>query len=175
MPTFLHQGVIVKTHRRHWQPGLLGLAMLVLLGAWLSAPVPALLVEEAATGRTLARLPLGDGPVLLRYRHSLYDAPAEEEFAVEGDELVLRRVRSPSLAVLEYYARPEPPRAVDGGYAIDGLNDRHRALPVLAGPIGARTLAHGGRAITLHELAAAGGQVHVRVGQAPRIASVKGW
>jgi hypothetical protein len=151
-------------------PSLIALGLLlVAVGAWLLAPAPALLVEEAATGRTLARLPLGDGPVLLHYRHSLYDAPAEEEFAVEGGDLVLRRVRSPSLAVLEYYARPEPPRALDGGYIIDGLSDRHRALPVLAGPIGGRTLEHGGRAILLPDQAAAGGRVRVRVGQAPRI------
>ena len=85
---------------------LLLLAPCSLLIAFLEVPVPALVVEEGRTGRVLARLELADAPVILRYRHSLYDAPTAEEFAVEGEELVLRRLSSERLAAMG--GRPRP-------------------------------------------------------------------
>lgn len=145
-----------------------GSLLIVLLVAFLMAPVPALLVEETHTGRTLARLELTSGPVLLRYRHSLYDALTAEEFSVEDGELVLRRLSSERLAALEYYARAERPAPAPDGYAIEGLSERHGALPLLVGPVGQRTLLHGGRSVALWRLPAVGGQVRVRVGQATR-------
>ena len=134
----------------------------------LLAPVPALVVEEGGSGRALARVALTDAPVIVRYRHSLYDALTAEEFVVEGETLVLRRLSSERLAALEYYARAEPPAAAPEGYAIEGLAERHAVLPLLVGPVGQRTLVHGAQVVPLWALPAEGGRVRLRVGQAPR-------
>jgi hypothetical protein len=148
--------------------GLLLALAAALLGALLAAPAPALIVAEPVTGRTLVCLPVRPAPVVLRYRHSLYDALTTEEFAVEGERLVLRRLSSERLAALEYYGRAEPPVPVSEGYAISGLAEPHQALPLLVGPVGERTLVYGPTVVPLWRLAAAGGQVEVRIGQAPR-------
>ena len=161
---------------RRWLAAVGGFVGLALLGGGLLAPTPALLVEGVAGGRVLARLPIVDAPVTLRYRHSLYDAPAEEEFEIVGGALALRRLRSPRLAVLDYYARPEPIRASGDQYQIDididDPSERRSEVRLLVSPIGQRTLAHGGRTVALHELPTTDtdGRVRVRIGSMPAIA-----
>jgi hypothetical protein len=44
-----------------------------------------------------------DGRFELSYRHSVYEAPAVERFRAAGEGFVLESVRSPNVAVLDYY------------------------------------------------------------------------
>ena len=84
---------------------------LVLAGATLAAtaaaalrPVTVLEIENAARGRTF-RVALRPGESFsVTSRHSIYDRPVTEEFAVEGGGAVqLLAVSSPSAAVREYF------------------------------------------------------------------------
>jgi hypothetical protein len=99
----------------------------------------------------------------LRYVHSIYRQPATEEFAVRRDGLYLVRLASPSTAVLEYYARPEPvaPVAPAGsGFEIRlARPERFPGLSVLASEVGERTVVYAGRELPLHRLAGPGHRV----------------
>jgi hypothetical protein len=78
---------------------------LVALGAAALAlrPVTAIEVENAERGRAV-RLAVDRDAFAVTARHSMYDAPVTEEFAVEGDgRIVLQAVSSPSAAVREYF------------------------------------------------------------------------
>ena len=133
-------------------------------GAWFPTPqsrpaqTPALRVVDETSGETLAHLPLapesgrelgqgaeagleGGAPLQLRYRHSVYGQPAVEEFAVTPAGLRLVRLASPSVAVLEYYARPEPIRPAPEGYEIRVLSGPPvPRLTLLASETGQRTV-----------------------------------
>jgi hypothetical protein len=66
-------------------------------------PATVLEIENAERGRTF-RTALGPGEAFeVVTRHSLYDQPVTEEFAVEDGLVVLRAVSSPSAAVREYF------------------------------------------------------------------------
>jgi hypothetical protein len=66
-------------------------------------PVAGLEIANAARGAALT-LPVGAGLFAVTSRHSMYDAPVTEEFAVRGDgRIVLEAVSSPSAAVREYF------------------------------------------------------------------------
>jgi Domain of unknown function (DUF1850) len=165
-------------------------------GAWLPdvedhpAQTAALRVVDETSGETLAHLPLdlgtapgmapgtdtedeggagGEGGALLqlRYRHSVYGQPAVEEFAVTLAGLRLSRLVSPSVAVLEYYARPEPIRPAPEGYEIRVLSDPPvPRLGLLASETGQRTVLIGGRELPLAALAGEGHRVSLAVTQA---------
>jgi hypothetical protein len=161
--------------------GLLASGVFLVLGASALWPVPAVRVFDAASQRTLARLPADEGaPLRLSYQHSIYRQPGIEEFAVRDGALRLVRLASPSMAVLEYYARPEPIVAGADGYevrvaACEGAAPCARpasqpTLTVLVSGLGQRTLSHAGRRVPLHELAADGSRVTIQVGLAPRLA-----
>ncbi len=162
-------------------------------GAWLPAPqsrpaqTPALRVVDETSGETLAHLPLAPGsgpgpelgqgaeagleggaPLQLRYRHSVYGQPAVEEFAVTPAGLRLVRLASPSVAVLEYYARPEPIRPAPEGYEIRVLSGPPvPRLTLLASETGQRTVLFGGRELALATLAGDGHRVSLAVTGAP--------
>jgi hypothetical protein len=71
------------------------------------APATALVVENGARGRTF-RAPLAPGErFAVVSHHSMYDQPVVEEFAVEGERIVLEAVSSPSAAVREYFGIEE--------------------------------------------------------------------
>ena len=159
---------------------LLGLALLLAGAAWAIWPQPTLQVVDATTRVTLARLPLQDqAPLRLTYVHSIYRQPGVEEFAVAADGLALARLASPSEAVLEYYARPEPITPASEGYEVriqpcrnPGACAQQAAQPtlsVLVSALGRRTLSYAGRELPLYELAADGGHVTLQVGWAPRL------
>jgi Domain of unknown function (DUF1850) len=145
---------------------LAGLALLA--AATPPAPPPAgapagtaVAVADETGGRPLALLPVdGDAPLQLRYVHSVYRRPATEEFAVRPDGLYLVRLASPSAAVLEYYARPEPVTATGDGFEIRlARPERFPGLSVLASEAGERTVVYAGRELPLHRLAGPGHRV----------------
>ncbi len=170
----------------HWaiaRPRLIALALVLVLAAasWALWPVPTLRLEHRTTGRVLALLPVEQGAFLrLSYVHSVYDRPGVEEFVVESGGLRLVRLTSPSAAVLEYYARPEPIVRDGEGYAIHVVACARgtacdppaplRRLSLLASIEGRRTLTYGGRELPLYQLAAPDGRIVLTVESAPRMA-----
>ncbi len=85
--------------RRAW----LGGAAAAVLAAAALRPVAALEIANTSRGRTF-RLPVGAGEVFsVTWRHSMYDQPVTEAYAVRADgRLELRAVSSPSAAAREY-------------------------------------------------------------------------
>ena len=82
------------------------------------------------------------------------------------------RLRSPSVSVLEYYARPEPIRPDGAEHVIHVASERHTSLPVLVSALGQRTVHYDGRRWPLHELAADGDRVRLTVERSPRICTL---
>ena len=150
--------------------GVLLAALGVILTTWALWPVRLVQVEDAR-GLPLARLPVADDALLqLSYVHSIHRQPAVEEFAVRADGLELVRLASPSVAVLEYYARPEPIVPDGEAHVIRPAPERHAPLAVRVGTVGQRTLRYAGQILPLHGLAADGERVTVQVVQTPRLA-----
>ena len=146
------------------------LALLALL--WWLWPERTVYVANETRGQTIARLPvLDEAPLQLRYVHSVYRQPAAEEFRVRPDGLELVRLASPSVAVLEYYARAEPIAPAGEGYEIRIAGRQlYGRLSVLAGETGRRTVAYAGRELPLQCLAADGDRISLSVIRAPRLA-----
>jgi hypothetical protein len=63
---------------------------------------------DVINGERCRRFELPDGRFAVTYHHSMYDQPVTEEFAVSGSMLELRRLESPSAAVLEYFGVTAP-------------------------------------------------------------------
>ena len=147
--------------------------MLALSGAWLLWPVPAVRLLNDSTGVELGCAPAVDGaPLRLTYVHSIYRQPAAEEFIVRAAALELVRLRSASVPVLEYYARPETIRPLGEEHVIDVPAERHTALPVLVSALGQRTVHYDGRTWALPQLAADGERVRLTVERAPRLCTL---
>ncbi|HSN91613.1 MAG TPA: hypothetical protein VLS93_10320 [Anaeromyxobacteraceae bacterium] len=89
--------------RRRLALALAGAALAATAAAALR-PATVLEIENAARGRTF-RVAVRPGEVFsVTSRHSIYDAPVTEEFAVgEGGAISLTAVSSPSAAVREYF------------------------------------------------------------------------
>ena len=146
------------------------LAVLLAIVAWCAWPVTTVAIVDETTGTTLALIAAeGDATLRLSYVHSIYRQPGVEEFAVREDGLYLVRISSPSVAVLEYYARPEPIESTGSGYAIQVAPTIYQRLPVKAGPVGQRTVSYAGREIPLHERAGSGDRVTLSVARVPRL------
>ena len=123
-----------------------------------SRPWPS--TTRPAAGRWPASPWTATPPCSLRYMHSIYRQPATEEFAVRADGLYLVRLASPSTAVLEYYARPEPVTPAGSGFEIRlARPERFPRLSVLASEVGERTVVYAGRELPLHRLAGPGHRV----------------
>jgi hypothetical protein len=96
-----------------------------------------------------ARLP-ASGRFALEYRHSYYRAPARESFAVDGSGFRMVEVASPSEAVLDYYAL-EGTKRRGGWMRLDVAHPgRFERLPLIATPVGRRTLEVGGERYALY-------------------------
>lgn len=82
---------------------ILGGVAAAALAAAALRPAPALEIANAARGRTV-RLPLDAGGTFsVTWRHSMYDQPVTEEWALRPDgRLELRAVESPGAAAREY-------------------------------------------------------------------------
>lgn len=78
-------------------------AAILIGGAACAAPLPVLELDGGGQ-RVLALDPAG--AFTYEYRQSIYDAPVEEHFRLEGGRLRLERVRSPHPAALEYFRWP---------------------------------------------------------------------
>lgn len=78
-------------------------ATILIGGAAGAAPLPVL--ELAGGGARLLALD-PSAAFTYEYRQSIYDAPVEEHFRLEGGRLRLDRVRSPHPAALEYFRWP---------------------------------------------------------------------
>lgn len=132
-------------------------------GSFDPSPI-ALVISHGRTGKGLARLEAPAGtPLQLTYVHSIYRQPAIEEFRLDGSGLTLIRLGSPSAAVLEYYARPEPLRPIDGGFAILPAPIHYPTLTILASERGERTVVYGPSTIPLYRLVPDGDPVRLGV------------
>ena len=140
---------------------------------WLAWPVQAVRLINDTNGRDLDCVAAHSGaPLRLTYVHSIYSQPAAEEFLVGDDGLELVGLRSPSVPVLEYYARREPIRRDGAEHAIDVPHERHTSLTVLVSALGQRTVHYDGRVWTLPDLAADGDRVRLTVERAPRLCTL---
>jgi hypothetical protein len=114
-------------------------------------------VARDAEGAVVAEVALpADGRFALAYRHSVYEAPAEERFRARGDGFALESVASPNRRVLEYYE-------LEGRIARDVLVParpaRFTTLALAATERGRRTLVVGGERFPLY-----GHGVHLTIG-----------
>ena len=95
--------------------------------------------------------------VTLFFVNSIYNAPVEEVFEVRQGALVLKEVRTPSPAVMEYYG-------FEGSGPVQSMN---RPLgPAILIQISMRqdqSLTIGGRTIDLHAMGHPGGHIQIRV------------
>jgi hypothetical protein len=97
-----------------------------------------------------ARLP-ASGRFAIEYRHSYYRVPAREEFTADESGFRMVEIASPSEAVLDYYELAGTKRR-SGWMRLTPARPRHfERLPLIATPIGRRTLEVGGRRYALHD------------------------
>jgi hypothetical protein len=108
-------------------------------------------VAEAALPR--------DGRFALSYRHSVYEAPAEERFRAVDGGFVLDSVASPSAQVIDYY-EIEGTRSREGDLFVirPDRPARFEEMPLAATRRGQRTLVAGDQRLPLY-----GQAVHLRL------------
>ena len=148
--------------RRAW---LGGVATAALAAAALR---PVTVLELANTSRGQAvRLPVAAGEVFsVTSRHSIYDQPVTEEFAVAADgRIALRALSSPSAAVREYFGI----QAAGERHAVERVMDQI-AFRVAMGT--AQTLRLGGRERSFLEFGDHGDRLVLRAARRPAVA---GW
>ncbi|MEV0201322.1 DUF1850 domain-containing protein [Nonomuraea sp. NPDC050691] len=92
------------------------------------------------------------GIFALAYVHSVYRAPSAEVFTARGGRFTMWAVVSSSGGVIDYYALDGTrSRTPDGGWALRlAVPVTYDELPLIATPIGRRTLVAGGRCLPLH-------------------------
>ena len=97
-----------------------------------------------------ARLP-ASGRFAIEYRHSYYRVPAREEFAADETGFRMVEIASPNEAVLDYYELAGTKRR-SGWIRLTAARPRHfERLPLIATPVGRRTLEVSGRRYALHD------------------------
>ncbi len=109
-------------------------------------------VVRDADGDVLAeaRLP-ASGRFAIEYRHSYYRAPAREVFTADESGFRMVEVASPNEAVLDYYELAGTKRR-GGWMRLSPARPRHfERLPLIATPVGRRTLEVGGRRYALYD------------------------
>jgi hypothetical protein len=97
-----------------------------------------------------ARLP-ASGRFAIEYRHSYYRVPAREEFAADESGFRMVGVASPNEAVLDYYELAGTKRRSGWIRLTVARPRRFERLPLIATPVGRRTLEVGGRRYALHD------------------------
>jgi hypothetical protein len=92
-----------------------------------------------------------DGTFALAYVHSAYHAPTVEVFRAAGRRFIMYAVASPNEAVLDYYAVAGPRSTISGWWVLR-LDDPQDfdALPLIATPVGRRTLVTGRDCVPLY-------------------------
>jgi hypothetical protein len=111
-------------------------------------------VVRDEAGDVLVEAPLpASGRFAIEYRHSYYRVAARETFAADASGFRMVEVASPSEAVLDYYEMPGRKRR-DGWMRLSAARPVHfDRLPLVATPVGRRTLVVGGRHYALYERA----------------------
>jgi hypothetical protein len=129
---------------------------LAVTAATSGADGPRVVVREAG-GDVVAEAALpADGRFALAYRHSVYNAPAEERFrALSEDRFALQSITSPSRRVLEYY---EAEGRITRNELVPAHPARLETMALAATERGRRTLVVGGERIPLY-----GHGVHLRI------------
>ena len=109
---------------------------------------PRVVVRDAG-GDVVAEAALpADGRFALAYRHSVYEAPAEERFrALEDGRFALESVASPSRRVLEYY---ELEGRIARGRLVPAHAARFTTMALAATERGRRTLVVGDDRVPLY-------------------------
>jgi hypothetical protein len=118
------------------------------------------IVVRDQDGDVLAEASLpASGRFAIAYRHSYYRVPARESFAADVSGFRMVEVSSPSEAVLDYYELAGTKRR-GGWMRLRPARPRHfERLPLIATPIGRRTLEVEGRRYPLY----AGAPRHVTI------------
>jgi hypothetical protein len=87
----------------------------------------------------------------LRYRHSVYQAPAIERFRAAGGGFVLESVGSPSAAVIDYYALDGRRTRERGWWVLTPDRPaRFATMALAASRLGRRTLVAGSHRLPLY-------------------------
>lgn len=121
-------------------------AVAALLAVALSGCGERSVVVRDQDGEVLAKSALpADGSFALEYRHSYYGVAARERFSADGDGFRMIGVESPSEAVLDYYELAGTKRAGAWKALVPSAPQRFKRLPLIATPVGRRTLAVDGR------------------------------
>lgn len=92
-----------------------------------------------------------DGTFALAYVHSAYRAPTVEVFSAAGRRFTMYAIASPNEAVLDYYAVAGP-RSASSGWWVLRLDEPQvfDELPLIATPVGRRTLVTGRDCVPLY-------------------------
>jgi hypothetical protein len=140
--------------------GILLLALLALMGAGGAFLIKKVLVLQIVnTDRTqkLNILATPHSPFTLSYLHSIYLEPASEEFEVgEGEEIILKGVRTKSPAVAHYYG-------FEDGRGYYPVNRRMKSFALRLGMSNPQTLFYGNRTVSPQEMGEKGDRLEVRV------------
>ena len=137
---------------------LLSLSILLAGGVTLLLrEMPVLQIENTDRGRRLLIRTEPSDLFSFSFIHSMYLQPATEEFEVgEGDEFILRGVRTQSPAVAAYYGFEE-------GQTYYPVDRKMNSFVMRLGMTNAQILSHGNQRISLAELGERGDRVEVRV------------
>ncbi|MBC6459867.1 hypothetical protein [Actinomadura sp. HBU206391] len=112
------------------------------------------IVAERAGGTPLVARPLpAGGSFALAYEHSAYRSPAVEVFAAAEHGFTMYALASPNEAVLDYYeVEGTRTRLATSGWWVLRLARPHtyEALPLIATPLGRRTLVAGPDCVPLY-------------------------
>jgi len=150
------------------KPGrLIAAGVLALAAGYLFSPVTVLDLMQPQAGLVGRWIIFPGEHAFLRYQHSLYDAPVEEDLCLKDTGVCLTAVRSPSLACLYYYGLGSPRPDGDGQWCLP-VAWSTRGFWVHPSELGQRTLRLRGRAYPLWLLAGER-PVFLRVGAVPRL------
>jgi hypothetical protein len=117
-------------------------------------------IDIASDGRC-HRLELPDDRFSVTYHHSMYDQPVKEEFVVRDGVIELRRLESPSAAVLEYFGVTAPGAAHARATRIGQL-----VMRVATGE--PQRLQLGDRSLSLREFGRPGDRLVIRAATGPQ-------
>jgi hypothetical protein len=138
------------------------LAALALAAAGCGAARPEVVARDRDGGVVAEAALPSDGRFELRYRHSVYRAPAVERFRAADGGFVLESVRSPSGEVLDYYELDGRRTRERGWWVLTPDRPAQFTTMALAGTrLGRRTLVAGTKHAPLYR--ADGQTAHLRL------------
>ncbi len=111
-------------------------------------------------GADCRRIELPERRFAVTYHHSMYDRPVTEEFTVDGVALTLRRLESPSAAVLEYFGITAAGESHERNVRLDKI-----VMRVATGE--AQTLRAGDRSYGLLDFGRPGDRIVIRAAAGP--------